>query len=493
VGNSSELCETCSFGNYTSVVGSETCNTCDAGYYTTQITQTLTCGAQPDQRVQAHCASTCTPSSGATSGIISDGDGTYLQSIVLEEEFDYVLVFQCYDALCLNYTELLRYTGTLSDTSTVYSSTTGFLKVLFISDYSQLQDGFTATWSIGRGEQCCPVHSTAPPGASSPQECVCDAGFEDTDLGSETVCTACGPGTYKAFAGAGACSSCPEHLQPDASGSECVCNAGYFSQRTCQDNMSWWDSEGSSCMLYMHRNMCAEGTYGPGWIWDQWTFASWAVDGIDASHACCECGSKWNAPSVCVACWQNSYKETVGNSSELCQTCVFGNYTSVVGSETCRNCDAGYHTTEQITPTLTCGDQPDQRVQAHCASTCTPSSGATSGIISDGDGTYPDFQACWWLLSASPGVEISISFQSIVLEKGFDFVLIFQCYDALCLNYTELLRYTGTLSDTSTVYSSTTGFLKMVFYSDYYPTTRWRSRRALRRDVSCHFLSGMVA
>jgi hypothetical protein len=39
----------------------------------------------------------------------------------------------------------------------------------------------------------------------------------------------------------------------------------------------------------------------------------------------------------------------------------FGNYTSVVGSETCSNCDACYNTTEQITPTLTCGAEPDQR------------------------------------------------------------------------------------------------------------------------------------
>ena len=163
----------------------------------------------------------------------------------------------------------------------------------------------------------------------------------------------------------------------------------------------------------------------PGWsLWyvDR-TFAIWATDCIDASHACCECGSKWNFPPVCIACWQNSYKETESNSSELCETCSFGNYTSVVGSETCSTCDAGYDTTE-ITPTLTCGAEPDKRVEAHCASTCTPSSGATSGIISDGAGTYPDFQACWWLLSASPGVEISISFESISLEEEYDLSLI---------------------------------------------------------------------
>ena len=160
--------------------------------------------------------------------------------------------------------------------------------------------------------------------------------------------------TAKSQTGSG---SCPEHSQPDASGSECVCNAGYFSQRTCQDDLSWLDSEGSSCLLYTHYNLCAEGTYGPVdddgdpyWsvTYENRAFASFAVDGIDASHACCECGSKWNSPPVCVACWQNSYKETVGNSSELCKTCVFGK-TSVVGSETCSTCDAGYDTTEQIT------------------------------------------------------------------------------------------------------------------------------------------------
>ncbi len=203
--NSQPLC-------FRSVVGSETCSTCDAGYHTTeQITPTLTCGAEPDKRVEAHCASTCTPSSGATSGIISDGAGTYpdfqacwwllsaspgveisisFQSIVLEEMYDYVLVFQCYDALCLKYTELLRYTGTLSDTSTVYSSTTGFLKMVFYSDFTETKEGFTATWSIGGGEQCCPAHSTAPPGASSPQQCVCDAGYiSNTGPGGGPPCT----------------------------------------------------------------------------------------------------------------------------------------------------------------------------------------------------------------------------------------------------------------------------------------------------------------
>ena len=99
--------------------------------------------------------------------------------------------------------------------------------MVFYSDHRIGREGFNATWRIGRGEQCCPAHSTAPPGALSLQECVCDAGFEDTDLGSETVCTACGPGSYKAFAGAGACSSCPAgKFKSTEEDTECVaCSA----------------------------------------------------------------------------------------------------------------------------------------------------------------------------------------------------------------------------------------------------------------------------
>ena len=199
--------------------------------------------------------------------------------------------------------------------------------------------------------------------------------------------------------------SCPEHSQPAVGGSECVCNAGYFSQRTCQDNLSWVDFEGRTCAHYDLKGWCAEGTYGPMAYWypsQHWFWSEFGVDGVDATHACCACGSRFNS-SACVPCWQNSYKETMGNSPELCETCAFGNYTSVVGSETCSTCDAGYHTT-QITPTLTCGTVPPR----HCNSTCTPSSGATSGNISDGDGYYENNEDCWWLLSASPGVEISI-------------------------------------------------------------------------------------
>ena len=66
-------------------------------------------------------------------------------------------------------------------------------------------------------------------------------------------------------------------------------------------------------------------------------------------------------------------------------------------------------------------------------------------------------------VALSPGVEISISFQSIVLEEEFDYVLVFQCYDALCLNYTELLKHSGDLP-ANAVYTSTTGFNKMLLF-----------------------------
>jgi hypothetical protein len=93
--------------------------------------------------------------------------------------------------------------------------------------------------------------------------------------------------------------------------------------------------------------------------------------------------------------------------------------------------------------------------------------GATSGTISDGAGDYANNANCWWLLAASPGVEIRISFPSFNTEYGYDYVTIYQCSSASCSPQTEILRQSGSLNlSASNVYTSTTGFLKVTFTSD---------------------------
>eukprot|EP00667_Euglena_gracilis_P022927 EG_transcript_25715 len=42
--------------------------------------------------------------------------------------------------------------------------------------------------------------------------------------------------------------------------------------------------------MYRRNKFCVDDTYGPGWRSSYGTFADWAVDGVDASMACCGCG-----------------------------------------------------------------------------------------------------------------------------------------------------------------------------------------------------------
>jgi hypothetical protein len=77
-------------------------------------------------------------------------------------------------------------------TSTVYTSTTGFLKVFFTSDGSVVGSGFTGTWSCGA-------------------------------LAATTECTNCTAGTYSATEGAPDCTNCASSLQT----SDVCTSAGY--------------------------------------------------------------------------------------------------------------------------------------------------------------------------------------------------------------------------------------------------------------------------
>jgi hypothetical protein len=62
-----------------------------------------------------------------------------------EPEYDFVTIYECGSASCSDATELLKHSGSLNANS-FYTSTTGFLKVTFTSDYSVTGSGFTGTW-----------------------------------------------------------------------------------------------------------------------------------------------------------------------------------------------------------------------------------------------------------------------------------------------------------------------------------------------------------
>ena len=84
--------------------------------------------------------------------------------------------------------------------------------------------------------------------------------------------------------------SCPPFppLFPDAScSSQCPDTCSCIE---CQDQGSWVDTDNLDCASYVSNNYCLDGGIGPSWSTSWGTFEDYAVDGVSAAQACCECG-----------------------------------------------------------------------------------------------------------------------------------------------------------------------------------------------------------
>jgi hypothetical protein len=115
------------------------------------------------------CGSTCGLLT-ASSGIFSDGSGmsnypsnsscewmiVTTNAVLITLNFvefstqssrDIVRVLQCLDSVCSQQQQLAELSGTYPSAQAV-TSTTGFVKVVFMSDSTGEYDGFTATWSM---------------------------------------------------------------------------------------------------------------------------------------------------------------------------------------------------------------------------------------------------------------------------------------------------------------------------------------------------------
>ncbi|NBW88860.1 MAG: hypothetical protein EBR51_02930, partial [Gammaproteobacteria bacterium] len=181
-----------------------------------------------------------------------------------ERSYDFVTISRCSDAECAQHTQILKHSGRMSAGS-VYTSTTGFLKVSFTSDHSITDDGVLANWSLSGTEGCiacsagkysaalgastaaacvsCPQASSSPSGSTLATDCKCHAGHSGADGGpcapcaagkykpdaGAAPCTTCPAGKYSA-PGAGACSSCPESASSPSGSTlvtDCKCGAGH--------------------------------------------------------------------------------------------------------------------------------------------------------------------------------------------------------------------------------------------------------------------------
>ena len=106
---------------------------------------------------------------------------------------------------------------------------------------------------------------------------------------------------------------------------------------------------------------------------------------------------------------------------------------------------------------------------------CSPSSGTSSGTISDGSGDYSNGESCYWVIASSGGSggnnEIRLSFPSFETESS-DYVRIYSCSSSSSPTSCSSSRsidsgpLSGSWVSSSWVYTSTTGYMQVKFTSD---------------------------
>ena len=127
-------------------------------------------------------------------------------------------------------------------------------------------------------------------------------------------------------------------------------------------------------------------------------------------------------------------------------------------------CAAGqYLLTETVSATVTCSGS--------CL--CQPSTGNSSGTISDGPSNYPSNANCTWLIASSGLTSsvntINLSFSSFNTENNYDFVTINRCTSSSsCEQVAKLSGYivASFLSRPSSIYASSTGYMQVRLTSD---------------------------
>ena len=96
----------------------------------------------------------------------------------------------------------------------------------------------------------------------------------------------------------------------------------------------------------------------------------------------------------------------------------------------------------------------------------TTKDGKSSGIIFDGPGAYGSYAECEWrLVTAEPDVtKIALTVDFVDMENGWDFLIIESCKQKDCADVEELAKLGA--GPSGTVYTSTTGFLRLRMISD---------------------------
>ena len=379
----------------------DTCTACVAGKYKVSTGSAATGVGS----MTCSCGRLCQPSTGTSSGTISVGTSEYVDNMnchwlivskgsisLLFSSFDtehccdFVTINRCTTSSCSTVEQVVKLSGS-GGVGSIYTSSTGYMQVLFKTDGSMRGSGFVATWSITYQDTCtdcgagtystavgssvnstciaCPSNSNSPAGSSVVTNCTCNVGYSGPDGDSCTecmsgqykestgsaVCTNCGAGTYSTTGGASAsstCIACPSNSNSPVESpalASCTCNAGY------------WGSDGGPCTACLAGTVktstgsanctdCGSGTYSTATaatVCTRCGVGSYsAAVSASATSTCITCPSNSNSPAgstVLTHCACNA--GFTGPNGETCTACVAGKHKESAGSANCIACAAG--------------------------------------------------------------------------------------------------------------------------------------------------------
>jgi hypothetical protein len=241
----------------------------------------------------------------------------------------------------------------------------------------------------------------------------CEAGKFSAFNGSST-CSVCEAGTYSSMAGSTGCVSCQANAtspSASASASACVCIEGYAGNHLigcskCQAG-KYSDLASESCIECPEGSfaatassvctLCPEGKYLPvtGSTSEAACVACSAQNSISPAGSiaetdcACQTGYYGNMALGCEECGANMYAPDGATLESDC-ICLPG-YTG----DLCEACAAGKFTnpSSPLSGSVSCSGQ--------CSYECTAVAEATSGVITDGYGTYGADLDCKWTIQAN--------------------------------------------------------------------------------------------
>jgi hypothetical protein len=246
----------------------------------------------------------------------------------------------------------------------------------FNTNVTSLRTTMLKTISTGE-ELClpCPIHTTAPPDATSAGVCSCNAGYFAQDdgacaacpegkvkpgVGADTQCVDCVGNTYSNATGASTCVACPASSQATADKVSCVCNTGYTGPYTvcvaCEAG-KFKDVPGpmdcDACIPGKAHKLpaatsisscadCIVGTFASEMGTSACTLCAADASSPTSSDQItnCTCNAAYAGPDggPCTACVAGQYKPAAGSAE--CESCAAGKY-STTASIICDSCEAG--------------------------------------------------------------------------------------------------------------------------------------------------------